>query len=299
MALKASPFSSLKQAAENQQLYYHRIGADQSEDVLLWTWPEHPQRFTGAGVTDDGRYLVVTASEGCEPKNMLFLLDLEQIPRHADSGALDFSAYAFENGKKLPLVPIVDEFLAEFDVVANEGSKFYLQTNLNAPLYKLVTFDFHGPGATYGPGCFAEVIAEHPKNVLTVCSALRGDTLLTGYLEDAKDVLQVRRLSTGEVLAPVDLGSCVSISTLKARREDDDAFIGVSSFADPGSTFYADLSDPSQPKLTLWRRPQLKVDADLDALITEQCFVTSKDGTKVRRPRHIVSRRKFELFGFF
>lgn len=56
----------------------------------------------------------------------------------------------------------------------NPGTKFYFQTNLSAPRYRLVTFDFAGEGPKYGTEAFKEVIAEHPKNVLSFASALKG-----------------------------------------------------------------------------------------------------------------------------
>lgn len=59
----------------------------QSEDAVVWAWPDHPQRMTGASVTDDGRYAIVTVSEGCEPKNMLYVLDLDKVYKR-DDGAL-------------------------------------------------------------------------------------------------------------------------------------------------------------------------------------------------------------------
>lgn len=43
------------------------------------------------------RYLVVYVSEGCQPQNRLYYLDLDLVPR-AESGALDFSKSDFFKG---------------------------------------------------------------------------------------------------------------------------------------------------------------------------------------------------------
>ncbi|MEL6110923.1 MAG: S9 family peptidase, partial [Planctomycetota bacterium] len=44
---------------ENQRMYFHTLGTDQSEDELIIETPEHPKWGFSPSVTDDGRYLVV------------------------------------------------------------------------------------------------------------------------------------------------------------------------------------------------------------------------------------------------
>jgi prolyl oligopeptidase len=39
----------------NQQIYYHVMGSDQSEDILCWKDPENPKYSFGASVTEDGK----------------------------------------------------------------------------------------------------------------------------------------------------------------------------------------------------------------------------------------------------
>lgn len=39
-------------------------------------------------------------SEGCQPQNRLYYLDLSNIPRADDTGALDFSSVDFNNGEQ-------------------------------------------------------------------------------------------------------------------------------------------------------------------------------------------------------
>lgn len=40
---------------ENQEIYYHVLGTDQSEDILCWKDPENPQINFGTEITDDGK----------------------------------------------------------------------------------------------------------------------------------------------------------------------------------------------------------------------------------------------------
>ena len=80
------------------------------------------------------RFLLISVGEGCEPVNRLWYIDLDRIPRSA--GILDFSGFKPLGSKALPLVKLVDTFAAQYSYVANEGTSFTFQTNLNAPLYR-------------------------------------------------------------------------------------------------------------------------------------------------------------------
>jgi prolyl oligopeptidase len=44
-----------------QKLYFHKIGTPQSADVLVYDRPDQKEWGFGAEVTDDGRYLIITA----------------------------------------------------------------------------------------------------------------------------------------------------------------------------------------------------------------------------------------------
>lgn len=39
------------------------------------------------------RYLLLSLSEGCEPANQLYYVDMGQLPRSSKTGALDFTLY--------------------------------------------------------------------------------------------------------------------------------------------------------------------------------------------------------------
>lgn len=42
-------------ANENHQVFYHRVGTPQAEDVFVFATPENPKFFVGGSVSDDGR----------------------------------------------------------------------------------------------------------------------------------------------------------------------------------------------------------------------------------------------------
>lgn len=41
----------------NQELYYHFLGTDQSQDILCWKDPENPKHSFSADVTEDGKVI--------------------------------------------------------------------------------------------------------------------------------------------------------------------------------------------------------------------------------------------------
>ena len=83
------------------------------------------------------RFLIVSITVGCEPCNRLWYLDLDTLPR--SSGSLDLAAYDRQKGdaaQPLPLTKLIDDFGASWEVLANQGTEFTLQTNCNAPRYR-------------------------------------------------------------------------------------------------------------------------------------------------------------------
>src|SRR6185437_16236194 len=49
---------------ENQKLYYHELGKPQSADRLVYETPDHPKWTIGGGVSEDGKYLVISIGDG-------------------------------------------------------------------------------------------------------------------------------------------------------------------------------------------------------------------------------------------
>ena len=259
-----------------QRLCYHRTGTPQVDDTIVWEAPEdHPHWMCGAEVTDDGEWLVLGISEGCDPVNRLFLLPA---PR---PGRPDLETCAGAS-----LCKLVDKFDAQYEYIANEGTVFTFKTNLKAPRYRLVRVDVADEAMWGRPELWEPVLAE-TESVLQWAAALRGDALITCYIEDAKNTLQVRSLASGELLQDLEL-PIGSIGGVSCNREDSEFFFKFTSFTSPGSVFRCDTAglvgsgeaSPCTP--ALYRRTNLSYDGfDPEAFETKQVFVTSKDGTKV------------------
>jgi prolyl oligopeptidase len=53
---------------ENQRIWYHAIGTPQSADRMIYATPRRPKLSHSGEVTDDGRWLLVTSSEGTDER---------------------------------------------------------------------------------------------------------------------------------------------------------------------------------------------------------------------------------------
>ena len=55
--------SELSAMTDQHKLYYHQLGTPQQEDkVVFGALPSEKHRYVGGGVTDDGRFLIISAS---------------------------------------------------------------------------------------------------------------------------------------------------------------------------------------------------------------------------------------------
>ncbi|CAG9466649.1 unnamed protein product [Pedinophyceae sp. YPF-701] len=274
----------------NMELYYHVLGTPQDDDVVVWKDPEHPSWMCGAEVSDDGRYLLLSVSVGCQPMNRLWYADLAAVPRGAGP---DGQALSLQQGA-LQIKPIVDDFSASWDYVANEGAALTLHTNHNAPRYRLVRVDLDAFDAAAGPAAFAEVVPQHEKDVLEWATALQGDALVLCWMRDVKNALELRSLADGRAVAEIPLPGIGAVQGFAGRREDADCFFKFVSFTEPGAIFRCDVAGGA-PKTETFRSVKLPGGVDLGTLETRQVFCKSKDGTSV--PMFVVHKKGMKLDG--
>ncbi|XP_030074784.1 prolyl endopeptidase [Microcaecilia unicolor] len=258
----------------NQKLYYHTLGRDQSQDILVAEFPENPKWMSGATVTDDGRYVLLSIREGCKPANQLWYCDLQQLPN-------GISGY-------LPWIKLVDNFEAQYTYITNEDSVLTLKTNLEAPRYRLINIDLQSPDASQ----WTTLIPEHPKDVLDFATCVNQKFLVLDFLRDVKDVLQLYSLGTGQFLKdlPLDVGT---ISGVSGRKKDTELFYKFVSFLTPGIIYRCDLVEDNL-KPEVFRQVEIK-GINTSEYQTQQVFYPSKDGTMI--PMFVVHKKGIRLDG--
>jgi prolyl oligopeptidase len=255
--------AALRDANYGQKLYFHRLGTPQSEDTLVYERPDNREMEFGATVTDDGRYLLITVNQGTESKNRLYYKDLTV--------------------KDAPVVKLLDQFDAQYQVIDNEGTLFWIQTTLNAPRGRVIAIDIAHPE----PSNWKTVIPESSETMQGV--SLFGDLFYVTYLKDARSQVRLYALdgtAAGELALP-GLGTAEGFG---GRRHDKQTFYAYTSFTTPSTIYRYDLAAQTS---TIFRQP--KVDFDPSRYETKQVFYTSKDGTRI--PMFLTYKKGIRLDG--
>ncbi|HAX89008.1 MAG TPA: S9 family peptidase [Cyanobacteria bacterium UBA11370] len=246
-----------------QKLYYHKLGTPQSEDTLIYHRPDQKKWMFGGYVTEDGRYLIISVSQGTDPKNLVFYKDLQ----NPDS----------------PVVELIPEFEANYSFIDNEGSVFWFQTDLDAPRGRVIAIDINNPGREH----WQEVILQAAETLEGV--GVLNNQFVTNYLKDARSSIKIFDLN-GSFVREVELPGIGSAGGFGGKRYDTETFYVFTSFTTPSTIYHYDMVSGES---TLFRKPN--VDFNPDDYETRQIFYRSKDGTQV--PMFITCKKGLVLDG--
>ncbi|MDZ4830381.1 MAG: prolyl oligopeptidase family serine peptidase [Phycisphaerae bacterium] len=253
----------LKTVNEYHKVYYHTIGTAQEVDSLVYERKDQPRWYLGPIVSDDGRWLIVFAEAGDSVNNALFYRDLSV------AGS--------------PFVELFNKFDAKYNYVGNDGTTFYITTDLDAPRGRVSAVDVTRPDRAN----WREVVPQG-SDALTGASIV-GDRLFCNYLHDARSLVRVHDL-TGKLIGEVPLPGICTAAGFGGKRSDTETFFATSGFTLPPSVWRYDLKSGASE---IVRAP--KVPFDGSRYETKQVFATSKDGTKV--PMFITAKQGLALDG--
>ncbi|NOT75055.1 MAG: S9 family peptidase [Cyclobacteriaceae bacterium] len=254
--------SELSAQTQFHKLYYHKLGTAQSSDKLVFGGEKTPRRYIGAGLTEDERFLIVSASTSTTG-NELYVQDLSN-----------------PSGK---LVPIVSNFDNNHSFVDNDGGTLIIQTDLNAPNSKIISVDFSKPT----PDNWKDIVPESTNAMQGVSTANK--KMFINYLKDASTYV-VQYDFKGKKEREVELPGIGSANGFGGRMDDKQVYYTYTSFTSPASIYKFEIASG---KSSLYAQP--KVDFTPSDYETKQVFYTSKDGTKI--PMFIVHKKGIELNG--
>ena len=245
---------------ENQAIYFHRVGDPQSADRLVYATPDAPRRGHGGTVSDDGKWLVVTSTEGTDDRYEITLIDLTA-----------------PDAKPRTLVP---GLVNNWSYIGNEGTKFFWITNKDAPRLRVVTLDI----AESDPKP-VEIVVEDAATLDG--AAIIGGTLIANYLVDART--EIRQFALDGTPKPkLALPGIGTAGGFNGKADDNETFYSFTSFATPSAIYRYDVKSG---KSKLWAQP--KVPFDPANFTVEQRFFTSKDGTRV--PMFLVHKKGLDM----
>jgi prolyl oligopeptidase len=246
------------------RIFFHRLGTRQVEDELVFAVPEETDWLPDATVSDDGRFVIVSITRGTFPETSVRVLDL------GDPQA----------GQRA----LIADFASKAHVVANLGKTFYVLTDFDAQLQRIVAIDLDEPDRDN----WREVVGETED---CLCDAyFCGGRFICHYLRHASSVLRVHELD-GSYVRDIPLPAMTAVADsvrdhegIEGRPASNLVHFEIESFSESGALWEHDLSTGETRVL---RPSAARVEQGL--LITEQVFATSDDGTQI----HVfVSRRR-------
>jgi prolyl oligopeptidase len=252
--------SELSAKTDQHKLYFHKLGTAQKDDKVIFG-ADQKRRYVGGGVTEDDRYLVITAANSTYG-NELYIKDL--------------------TNPNSPIVTIVDNFMSDNNIIENEGAKLFIETDWNAPNKRIVTVNVNNPK----PENWKDFIAE-TENVLSPSTG--GGYFFANYMKDAVSVVKQYDY-TGKLVREIKLPGVGTTGGFGGKKKEKILYYSFTNYITPGSTF---SFEPQTGTSTVYERP--KVDFNSEQYESKQVFYTSKDGTKI--PMIITHKKGLKLDG--
>jgi prolyl oligopeptidase len=250
---------------ENQKVYYHRLGTAQDEDALVYEDTAHPARFLSVATTEDEQFAELYVSDNTKRGNALYF-------REESKGGNQFT-------------PIVGEITEDsYSIVDNDGDKFLIETNRNAPNSKVLLYDPAHPEEKD----WKTVLPERKEPVDNISTA--GHRLFVSTLKDVTTHVAVYDYQ-GRKEHDIALPGAGTAGGFSGQRGDDYVFYTFNALNVPPTIYRYDL--PAR-KTSLFRAPEIKGfhAADYES---KEVFYHSKDGTRV--PMFLVYKKGIHLDG--
>jgi prolyl oligopeptidase len=248
----------LEAVNKNQKLCFHKLDRPQSEDALVYARPDDPELGFSGEVTDDGRFLVITVWKGTDRRNRLYYKDL--------------------TNPKGEVVRLFDDFDAHYGFVGNDGTTFFVRTDLGAPRGRLVSVDVAGDPAKR----VLKTLIPASEEVLEAVS-LVADRFVVDVMKDASSRARIHTLD-GKLEKEIELPGIGSAGGFGGRRSDRETFFTFTSFTTPATVYRYDFD---KGRTEVFKKPRLHFDPS--AFEVEQVFYESKDKTRI--PMFLVRKK--------
>ena len=238
--------SELSAKTDHHKLYFHKLGTSQADDKVVFG-ADIIRRYVGGYVTEDSRYLVVTAAVSTTG-NELYIKDLKK------------------PGSKF--LVIVGNFDSDNYVIDNEGSKLFIVTNLKAPNKRIITVDAEKPGVEN----WVDFIPE-TENVLD--PNVGAGYFFAHYMVDA--ISKVKQYDKkGILVRDITLPGIGTASGFGAKKEDKEVYFTFTNYITPGTIYKL---DPLTGASEVYKKPAVAFNSE--DYESEQVFYNSKDGTRI------------------
>ena len=260
---KPSKGSELSAMTNQHKLFYHKLGTKQSEDLLIFGGSEKPRRYIGGYVTEDERFLVISAATSTNG-NELYVKDLGEI-----------------DGK---ITNLVADFKNNNNVVHSEGNTLYILTDMGAPNMRLVKTEYL---KDKGFSEWSDVISE-TKMPLSISTG--AGKFFASYMKDACTQLLQYNIN-GTLEREIALPGKGTAGGLSGKWEENTLYYTFTSYIYPPTIFSYNVSDGAS---TLFKKAGVQFDPRLYESI--QVFYENEiDHTKI--PMMITYKKGLKMDG--
>jgi len=252
--------SELSAKTDQHKLYFHKLGTSQKEDKVIFG-EDKKRRYVNGYVTEDNHYLIITAANSTYG-NELYIKDLKT--------------------PNSPIVTIVDNFNNSHSIIENEGTKLFIETDLNAPNGRVVSVDVSNPK----PENWKDFIKE-TENVLSPSTG--AGYFFANYTKDAVSLV-LQYDYNGKLVREIKLPAVGTAGGFGSKKDEKILYYSFTNYTTPGTIF---SFEPKSGKSEVYQKP--KVDFKSEDYESKQVFYTSKDGTKI--PMIITYKKGTKLDG--
>lgn len=247
----------------NPKIYFHRVGNAQSQDSLVFEYPQVPTMGLGIEVSQDNQHALIYLTKGA-----------------SDNAAVYWKNMAKKETSFQPLFPTFEN---SYNFIDSDGGGLIFMTDKDSPKKRLVKVDPKMPDAKKW-----RVLIPEQEGVMQSASVL-GEKIIVTYLKDAQHQAKVYSLK-GDYMYDIALPGIGNVGGFGGHREDTLTFFSFTSFTQPSSIYkYNVLRNTTE----LYWKPTLNF--PFQDYETKQVFFYSKDSAKI--PMFITYKKGMALDG--
>ena len=241
----------LKELNASPELMFHKIGTEQSQDLIIYENSNEPRWGWGITVVEDSKIKFLSISEGTDERNRLYV--------------------QLEPGEAF--IPLIDELIGTYEFLGNKDNIFWFYTTEGAINGKVASLEIKN-----GSFIWNDVISQTDNPIRSV--NLINDSIAITYLVDTFSEVQFFSLE-GEYKNKLATRERGTISGFYGSLKDTSTYFSFTNFITPREIYKIDLTDLSQE--LFWKEDLEGYDSN--TYVSEFTFYESKDGTQI--PIHI------------
>ena len=244
---------------ESPQLMFHKVGTDQSDDILIYENSDKPRWSFGINVLKDSDIKVLSIFDGTDERNRIYL----SLKKNGD------------------FVPIIDDLFGAYNFIDSKDNILWFYTTENAPNGKIVNLEIKNNSFVWN-----EVISESKNAIRSV--NIVNNSFVVNYLENTFSKISIFDLS-GKLISKLSLPKEGTVSGFSGGIDESNSYFAISNYITPKEIYKIDLSNLS---FELFWKDQL-YGYNPNDYVSKLEFYKSKDGTEI--PIHISHKKNLKI----